>query len=154
VIVIGCGVENLPGKACDCVQQIGAGYDSHEPFTAYHRQPFDPPVLHQGNDFLERRILGDGYRITRHDFGYPAAIFMNKIGRRLTRAEMNFRRRLRLRWVPISLRRMKSPSETIPMSFPAASTTGSPLMCRRSMMFAASTMVVLASTVMTGRVMI
>jgi hypothetical protein len=78
VIVIGCGVENLPGKACDCVQQIGAGYDSHEPFTAYHRQPFDPPVLHQGNDFLERRILGDGYRITCHDFGYPSAIFLKK----------------------------------------------------------------------------
>jgi hypothetical protein len=37
VIVIGCGVGNLPGKGCDCVQQIGAGYDSDELFTAYPR---------------------------------------------------------------------------------------------------------------------
>ena len=54
----------------------------------------------------------------------------------------------------LMLRRMKSPSETMPTSFPAASTTGSPLMFRCSMVVAASTIVVSGVTVMTGRVMI
>jgi hypothetical protein len=66
---------------------------------------------------------------------------------------MNLMNRPRLRWVPISLRRMKSPSEMMPTSFPA-STTGSPLTCRCNMVFAASTTVVSGLTVMTGRVMI
>ena len=67
---------------------------------------------------------------------------------------MNDRKRPRLRCVPSSLRRIKSPSETMPTSFPAASTTGSPLMCRRSIVVAASTIVVCGVTVITGRVMI
>ena len=81
-------------------------------------------------------------RSVRHDLGDLAAVLVNEIGCRLARAEDEARKRPRLRWVPISLRRMKSPSETMPTSLPAASTTGSPLMCRCSMMFAASTMVV------------
>src|SRR5882757_3432736 len=67
---------------------------------------------------------------------------------------MNFSHRPRLRCVPISLRRMKSPSETMPTSLPAALVTGRPLTCRCSIMFAASTIVVSGVTVMTGRVMI
>ena len=67
---------------------------------------------------------------------------------------MNFSHLPRLRCVPISLRRMKSPSETMPTSLPAASVTGSPLTWRCSIMFAASTIVVSGVTVMTGRVMI
>ncbi len=42
---------------------------------------------------------------------------------------MNLKNRPRLRWVPISLRRMKSPSEIMPTSLPVALTTGSPLTC-------------------------
>src|SRR5215218_3500937 len=67
---------------------------------------------------------------------------------------MNRSQRPRLRPVPISLRRMKSPSETTPTSLPALSTTVRPLICRFSMMFAASTMLVSGVTEMTDRVMI
>src|SRR5262245_57434878 len=62
--------------------------------------------------------------------------------------------RPRLRCVPISLRRMKSPSETIPASSPLESTTGRPLICFCNIMLAASTIVASGPTVMTGFVMI
>src|SRR3984957_1353039 len=67
---------------------------------------------------------------------------------------MNFIKPLRLRPVLISDRRIKSPSEMMPTSAPDESTTGSPLICRCRMMFAASTTEVSGVTVITDRVMI
>src|SRR6266702_1163092 len=87
VVVVGSRIGNLTGEARDRLQQIRARNESDELFTAQHRQSLDSIFLHQGDDFLERRILGDGQRIPGHDFGYPAAVFLNKIGRRLAGAE-------------------------------------------------------------------
>ena len=39
------------------------------------------------HDRFERCILGDGHRICGHDFGDPAAVLVNEVGCRLTRAE-------------------------------------------------------------------
>src|SRR3569832_2005013 len=59
------------------------------------------------------------------------------------------------RWrpVPISLRRRKSLSETTPTSTPASSITGRPLMCIRSMIFAAPSSGVCGVTATTSFVM-
>ena len=109
VIVIGCGVRNLTGKACDRLQQIGACYDSDDSAVLDHWQSLELVLFHQRYDRLERGIFGDGYRFVRHDLRDLAAVLVNKIGRRLTWAENEFRKRLRLRWVPISLVKARSP---------------------------------------------
>ena len=60
----------------------------------------------------------------------------------------------RRRCVPVSARRRKSPSVTIPTRRPSLSTTGNPLICRCSMMRTASKTVLSGSIDTTGDVII
>jgi len=65
----------------------------------------------------------------------------------------NFSQPVCLRAVTISLRRRKSLSETTPTRLPASSMTGRPLMCIRSMILAAVSIVVCGVTATTSLVM-
>jgi hypothetical protein len=88
VIVIGCRVRNnLTGKACDHLQQIGACYDSDDSAVLDHWRSLELVLFHQRYDRLERGIFGDGYRFVRHDLRDLADVLVNKIGRRSTWAE-------------------------------------------------------------------
>ena len=154
MIVVGSRIGDFASKACDRLQQICARYDPHERVAPHDRQALDAIFFHRDHDFLQRRILGDRNRIPGHHFGNLAAVFVNEVGCRCAGPAGNLSHRPRLRWVPISPRRRKSPSETMPTSFPAVSTTGSPLTWRRSMIFAASRMVASGVTEITDLVMI
>ena len=102
-----------------------------------------------------RSRLARDHRIVGHDLGDLAAVLMNKVGRRLTRAKKEFHQAAALAlgadFAAAHEIAFRDDTET---SFPAASTTGSPLMCRSSMRFAASKMVASGKMVKTGRVMI
>jgi hypothetical protein len=86
-----------------------------------NRQTCDIVLFHQVRDIFEQYIFRDGEWLLRHGFaarwGAPEPEPSRSLGRRPC-----------FRCVPISARRMKSLSETKPISFPLASTTGSLLM--------------------------
>src|SRR4029077_15669231 len=48
------------------VQQVGTADDTHEPAVAEHRDTLDVMALQQFGDFIERRVLVHGKRVSRH----------------------------------------------------------------------------------------
>ena len=70
------------------------------------------------DDLVERGILGDGEGIRRHDLADLAAMGMHEVGGDPVVPTRKLSQRPRFRSVPISARRMKSPSEMMPISLP------------------------------------
>ena len=155
MVIIGGGIRDVAGKTCHRLQQVGARYDADDAIPAHHRQTLDVILFHQCHDFLERGILGDGERLRRHDLGYLAALLANEIGRSLARTEDECQETaaFALGAELAAAHEIAFRDNADELSL-AASTTGRPLTCRCSMVFAASTIVVSGVTVVTGLVMI
>src|SRR5262249_1727552 len=93
---------------------------------------FNLVALHDMDDILERGILGHRSYIRSHHVADLAAARLHVLGRSRPGLIRNSIHLARLRWVPVSARRSKSPSVTIPTRRPPASTTGKPLNLRSS----------------------
>src|SRR5262245_59492836 len=114
----------LGGYGCQRVQQIGAGYDADELAVAHHEHTVDLVALHEMHDLFERGILG--HRPYRSGITSPTLrplVCTYSLARRPGPIR-NSIQRVRLRWVPVSVRRSRSPSVTMPTTEPPASTTG------------------------------
>src|ERR1700682_4806645 len=87
VIIVGGRIGDLAGETGYRLQQVGARHDADDLVSAYHRQTLDVVLLHHLHDLLQRRILGNGERLRRHDLGDRATMLVNEIGCSFARAE-------------------------------------------------------------------
>ena len=120
------------------VHEIGAADDAYHAAIAQYRQPFDMAAFHQLDHGFQRVVLADRRRIGRHHFLDHSAGGVNIFCGQTPGTEQEFQpfRPLPLRADLTAAR--KSPSVTMPINAPAASTTGRPLTLLCSISCAAS----------------
>src|SRR6516162_1566921 len=129
-----CGDCVLCRHACKCLKQVCTANDPHDFSILHDRHPLDTVFFKQDCNLAERRL--------RHrDFRYSAASTCLPV-RYSSHQE-------RLRSVPASARRMRSPSLTIPRSSPCPSITGTALIRLARRILATSSTRAFGRTLMT-----
>jgi hypothetical protein len=154
MVVIRGWARNIAGEVGEHGKKIRARHNSDKTVSPHNGKAFDVIGLHDLCDPIERRILGDGDGIRRHDLADLSAMLFHEFGRGFVCADQESQPPAALSLGSDLRPAIKSPSEIMPINSPAASTTGSPPTWCRSIVSMASTMEASAPIVIACAVMI
>ena len=146
----GCGPFARRVAAKSCLEEVGARDDANDIFAPQHRQPFDATANHLIHRLAELGALLNRLDIAGHHFPDLSPVLMHiGLGEIARRRAGNSSQPGRLRSLPSSSRRRRSPWLKIPLSSCLASKTNSALTRERNIVSIASPMPVSSATPMT-----